>query len=63
MFVGWEGVRLCSYLLIGFYAACSTRSGVVRDIVARPSSRASAFAFMLGVLFLLFRFGRPTFQP
>ncbi len=56
MFVGWEGVGLCSYLLIGFwftndqYAYAGRKAFVV--------NRIGDFAFLLG-MFLLFVFLRP----
>jgi NADH-quinone oxidoreductase subunit L len=51
MFLGWEGVGLCSYLLIGFWyldrwnAYCGTKAFVV--------NRIGDFAFLAGI-FLLF---------
>jgi NADH-quinone oxidoreductase subunit L len=52
MFVGWEGVGLCSYLLIGFWylKQSATNAGNKAFIV----NRIGDFAFMLG-MFLLFR--------
>ena len=52
LFVGWEGVGLCSYLLIGFYflRKSATDAGNKAFIV----NRIGDFAFMLG-MFLLFR--------
>ena len=51
MFVGWEGVGLCSYLLIGFYflRKSATNAGNKAFIV----NRIGDFGFMLG-MFLLF---------
>jgi NADH-quinone oxidoreductase subunit L len=52
MFLGWEGVGLCSYLLIGFWysdrhnAYCGSKAFIV--------NRIGDFAFLVGV-FLLFR--------
>jgi len=60
MFVGWEGVGLCSYLLIGFYflKKSATDAGNKAFIV----NRIGDFGFMLG-MFLLFRvFGSLDFQ-
>jgi NADH-quinone oxidoreductase subunit L len=61
MFVGWEGVGLCSYLLIGFWysdrynAYCGSKAFIV--------NRVGDFAFLVGI-FLLFRafvdVGHPT---
>ncbi|HXX16301.1 MAG TPA: NADH-quinone oxidoreductase subunit L [Candidatus Eremiobacteraceae bacterium] len=52
MFVGWEGVGLCSYLLIGFWylKKTATDAGNKAFIV----NRIGDFGFMLG-MFLLFR--------
>jgi NADH-quinone oxidoreductase subunit L len=52
LFVGWEGVGLCSYLLVGFYflRKSATNAGNKAFIV----NRIGDFAFMLG-MFLLFR--------
>jgi NADH-quinone oxidoreductase subunit L len=52
LFVGWEGVGLCSYLLVGFYflKKSATNAGNKAFIV----SRIGDCAFMLG-MFLLFR--------
>jgi NADH-quinone oxidoreductase subunit L len=52
LFVGWEGVGLCSYLLIGFWylKKSATNAGNKAFIV----NRIGDFAFMLG-MFLLFR--------
>jgi NADH-quinone oxidoreductase subunit L len=52
LFVGWEGVGLCSYLLIGFYflKQAATNAGNKAFWV----NRIGDFGFLLG-LFLLFR--------
>ncbi|NDQ56612.1 MAG: NADH-quinone oxidoreductase subunit L [Acidipila sp.] len=52
MFVGWEGVGLCSYLLIGFYfhKKSATDAGKKAFIV----NRIGDFGFMLG-MFLIFK--------
>jgi NADH-quinone oxidoreductase subunit L len=52
LFVGWEGVGLCSYLLIGFYflRQSATNAGNKAFWV----SRIGDFGFLLG-MFLLFR--------
>ncbi len=53
MFIGWEGVGLCSYLLIGFWfhddhnAYCGRKAFIV--------NRIGDFAFLLGI-FLLYHF-------
>jgi NADH-quinone oxidoreductase subunit L len=52
LFVGWEGVGLCSYLLVGFYflKQSATNAGNKAFIV----NRIGDFGFLLG-MFLLFR--------
>jgi NADH-quinone oxidoreductase subunit L len=60
LFVGWEGVGLCSYLLVGFYflRKSATDAGNKAFIV----NRVGDFGFMLG-MFLLFRtFGSLDFK-
>src|SRR5262245_22781443 len=55
MFVGWEGVGLASYLLIGFYFLkhSAAQAGKKAFIV----NRIGDFAFLLGMLMLVKRFG------
>ena len=52
LFVGWEGVGLCSYLLIGFYFLRKSASDAAKK--AFIVNRIGDFGFMLG-MFLLFR--------
>jgi NADH-quinone oxidoreductase subunit L len=61
MFLGWEGVGLCSYLLIGFWylddynARCGQKAFV--------TNRVGDFAFLLGMFVLFWAFadaGHPT---
>jgi len=60
LFVGWEGVGLCSYLLIGFYFLRKSASDAGKK--AFIVNRIGDFGFMLG-MFLLFRtFGSLDFQ-
>jgi NADH-quinone oxidoreductase subunit L len=63
LFVGWEGVGLCSYLLIGFWfldehnAKCGQKAFVV--------NRIGDLAFLLGVFLLFwvyFEAGHPTVE-
>jgi NADH-quinone oxidoreductase subunit L len=51
MFVGWEGVGLCSYLLIGFWYEKDSASNAGKK--AFVVNRVGDFGFLLG-LFLLF---------
>ena len=60
MFVGWEGVGLCSYLLIGFWfekpsaAAAGKKAFIV--------NRIGDAAFILGIFFLFFIVGSGDFR-
>ncbi len=61
LFVGWEGVGLSSYLLIGFYFLKKSASDAGKK--AFIVNRIGDFGFMLG-MFLLFRtFGTLDFTP
>jgi NADH-quinone oxidoreductase subunit L len=61
MFVGWEGVGLCSYLLIGFYydQEFPPYAGKKAFIV----NRIGDFAFLIGMFALVARFGTLDFMP
>ena len=56
MFLGWEGVGLCSYLLIGFWysdrynAYCGSKAFIV--------NRIGDFGFLIGIFLLFGAFGR-----
>jgi NADH-quinone oxidoreductase subunit L len=54
MFIGWEGVGLCSYLLIGFWYSetANANAGKKAFIV----NRIGDFGFLIG-MFLLFQYG------
>jgi NADH-quinone oxidoreductase subunit L len=60
MFVGWEGVGLCSYLLIGFYykEEFPPYAGRKAFIV----NRIGDFAFMVGLFALVANFGTLKFS-
>ena len=60
MFVGWEGVGLCSYLLIGFYY--TKKSAADAGKKAFIVNRIGDFGFVLGVLMLFVKFGSVDFQ-
>src|SRR5213075_2740241 len=51
MFVGWEGVGLCSYLLIGFYYLKPSAQDAAKK--AFVVNRVGDFAFILGALMLV----------
>jgi len=59
MFVGWEGVGLCSYLLIGFFflKQSATNAGNKAFWV----NRIGDFGFLLGVLLIFRTFGTLNF--
>src|SRR5689334_22542133 len=60
MFVGWEGVGLCSYLLVGFWyqKKSATDAGKKAFIV----NRIGDVGFVLGVLLIFVRFGTLDFR-
>ena len=60
MFVGWEGVGLCSYLLIGFWY--QKKSAADAGKKAFVVNRVGDFGFMLGMLLLFSRFGTLDFH-
>jgi NADH-quinone oxidoreductase subunit L len=55
MFVGWEGVGLCSYLLIGFYY--ERHSATTAANKAFIVNRIGDAAFILGIFTIAFYFG------
>jgi NADH-quinone oxidoreductase subunit L len=60
-FVGWEGVGLCSYLLIGFFydRPFDTRTGMSCADAGRKAflvNRIGDFAFVIGMLYLVTNF-------
>jgi NADH-quinone oxidoreductase subunit L len=61
-FVGWEGVGLCSYLLIGFFydRPFDLRTGLTCADAGRKAflvNRIGDFAFVIGMLYLVTTFG------
>jgi NADH-quinone oxidoreductase subunit L len=60
MFVGWEGVGLCSYLLIGFWfrKPSATDAGKKAFIV----NRVGDYGFLLGMLMIVVHFGTLEFE-
>jgi NADH-quinone oxidoreductase subunit L len=59
MFVGWEGVGLCSYLLIGFWFKRKSASDAGKK--AFIVNRIGDYAFILGMLLLFTHFGTLDF--
>jgi NADH-quinone oxidoreductase subunit L len=60
LFVGWEGVGLCSYLLIGFYfkKTSAANAGKKAFIV----NRIGDFGFLLAMFLLIAHFGTLSFS-
>ena len=59
MFVGWEGVGLCSYLLIGYYFNRAEAANASRK--AFITNRIGDFGFMLAVFAIIATFGSAEF--
>ncbi len=60
MFVGWEGVGLCSYLLIGFWWEDMDKA--VAGKKAFIVNRIGDFGFLLGMFLIFITFGSLDFQ-
>src|SRR6266702_4991719 len=60
MFVGWEGVGLASYLLIGFWYQKTTAAAAGKK--AFILNRIGDFGFLIGMFLLLANFGTLTFS-
>jgi NADH-quinone oxidoreductase subunit L len=60
MFVGWEGVGLCSYLLIGFWF--TKKSAADAGKKAFVVNRIGDFGFIVGMLLIFTTFGTLDFQ-
>ena len=60
MFVGWEGVGLCSYLLIGFWFRKQSAADAGKK--AFIVNRIGDFGFLLGMLLIFATFGSLDFQ-
>ncbi|WP_341747417.1 NADH-quinone oxidoreductase subunit L [Candidatus Tisiphia endosymbiont of Dascillus cervinus] len=55
LFFGWEGVGLCSYLLIGFwYQKESANKAAIKAFIV---NRVGDFAFILGIITIIVYFG------
>jgi len=59
MFVGWEGVGLCSYLLIGFWFL--KQSAINAGKKAFITTRIGDFGFTIGILLLFWTFSSVDF--
>jgi NADH-quinone oxidoreductase subunit L len=60
MFVGWEGVGLASYLLIGFYFKRNSAAAAGKK--AFIVNRIGDFGFLIGIFLILVNFGTLTFS-
>jgi NADH-quinone oxidoreductase subunit L len=60
MFVGWEGVGLCSYLLIGFWFTDKEKAAA--GMKAFITNRVGDAAFLLGMFILFLSFGTLNFH-
>ncbi|HJD56184.1 MAG TPA: NADH-quinone oxidoreductase subunit L [Rickettsia endosymbiont of Pyrocoelia pectoralis] len=60
LFFGWEGVGVCSYLLIGFwYSKESANKAAIKAFI---TNRASDFAFILGIITIIFYCGSANYK-
>lgn len=60
MFVGWEGVGLCSYLLIGFWFTDSAKAAA--GMKAFVTNRIGDAAFIIGMFILFLTFNTVSFS-
>jgi NADH-quinone oxidoreductase subunit L len=60
MFIGWEGVGLCSYLLIGFWFKNRDYTNAAKK--AFVMNRIGDLGFLVGMLMILYNFGTLSYQ-
>jgi NADH-quinone oxidoreductase subunit L len=60
MFIGWEGVGLCSYLLIGFWFKNNDYNYAAKK--AFVMNRIGDFAFLIALFLLIFKTGSLTYH-
>ncbi|MFT4033591.1 MAG: proton-conducting transporter membrane subunit, partial [Siphonobacter sp.] len=60
MFIGWEGVGLCSYLLIGFWNKNPSYGYAARK--AFVMNRIGDLGFLIGIFLIIFQFGSVEFS-
>ena len=60
LFLGWEGVGLCSYLLIGFWF--KDRKNAIAGKKAFIANRVGDFGFMIGMFLLFWHFGTLSYS-
>ncbi len=65
MFLGWEGVGLCSYLLIGFWYDRNFEKGTTGDAAKKAFivNRIGDFGFLIGMFLIFTTFGTLRFAP
>ncbi|TAE40654.1 MAG: NADH-quinone oxidoreductase subunit L [Runella slithyformis] len=61
MFIGWEGVGLCSYLLIGFWNKVTNYNNAARK--AFIMNRIGDLGFLLGIFLIIQTFGTVEYLP
>jgi NADH-quinone oxidoreductase subunit L len=63
LFLGWEGVGLCSYLLIGFWYDRKFDKGTTGDAAKKAFivNRVGDFGFLIGMFLIFETFGTLTF--
>ena len=64
LFVGWEGVGLCSYLLIGFWYE-KGKDGIGNALAAKKAmvvNRVGDFGLLLAIFTIFWTFGSLDFQ-
>jgi NADH-quinone oxidoreductase subunit L len=59
LYVGWEGVGLCSYLLIGFWFERKAAADAAKK--AFITTRIGDSAFLIGIIFIWLKFGSLDF--
>jgi NADH-quinone oxidoreductase subunit L len=64
LFLGWEGVGLCSYLLIGFWYDRNFEKGTTGDAAKKAFivNRIGDFGFLLGMFLIYLTFGSLNFN-
>ncbi len=64
LFLGWEGVGLCSYLLIGFWYDRKFEKGTTGDAAKKAFivNRIGDFGFLIGMFLIFEMFGTLTFK-
>ncbi len=64
LFVGWEGVGLCSYLLIGFWYDRKFEKSTTSDAAMKAFivNRIGDFGFLIGMFLIFVTFGSLSFE-